>query len=127
MIYAQVRANCGAVLQKSRRGAAVTACDAVRAGLVVGLPSARSGLPNDAARPPLHEHRRRNVINAAEEDDLVERRSVLKPALCDCAGIPGKTDALNVDGMPLWRACLSFRLNSSIEAHHEREAPDGRG
>src|SRR6516225_9633836 len=24
-------------------------------------------------------------------------------------------------GMPLWRACLSFRLNSSIEPHHEWE------
>src|SRR5262249_22283142 len=120
-------ANCGAVLQKSRRGAAVTACGVGRAGLVVGLPSARSRSPKDAVRPQLHEHRRRNVINAAEDDDLGAPRSVLTPALCNCAGIPGKTDALNVDGMPLWRACLSFRLNSSIEAHHEREAPDGRG
>src|SRR5262245_7237371 len=46
-----------------------------------------------------------------------------QPQYADCAGIPGrKTDALNVHGMPLWRACLSFRLNSSIEPHHEWES-----
>src|SRR5262249_46520166 len=45
-----------------------------------------------------------------------------QPQYADCARIPGrKTDALNVDGMPLWRACLSFRLNSSIESRHEWE------
>src|SRR3989442_11385355 len=37
-------------------------------------------------------------------------------------GTPGRrTYALNIRGMPLWRACLSFRLNSSIEPHHEWE------
>ena len=85
MIYAEVRANCGAVLQKSRRGPAVTARNAARAGLFVGLPSARSGSPNDAVRRPLHEQRRRNVINAAG-DDLAERRSVFPPA---SATVPG--------------------------------------
>src|SRR5262249_42266917 len=45
-----------------------------------------------------------------------------QPQYADCARIPGrKTDALNVDGMPLSRACLSFRLNSSIEPRHEWE------
>src|SRR5262245_31961390 len=45
-----------------------------------------------------------------------------QPQYADCARIPGrKTDALNVHGMPLSRACLSFRLNSSIEPRHEWE------
>jgi hypothetical protein len=55
MIYAEVRANCGAVLQKSCRGSAVSVCGVGRAGLVVGLPSARSDHQKDAVRPRLHE------------------------------------------------------------------------
>src|SRR5262249_12584199 len=46
------------------------------------------------------------------------RRSC-QPLCAGRDGIPGRrTYALNMRGMPLWRACLSFRLNSSIEPHH---------